>query len=199
MSSVNGRLSIIYRVGDEVGRPSKLNEKQWLEVEKRLMAGEKPAALAKEYGINRAAMTRRFSQHVKTVKRVANQIFEADVALKSLPVAQQLAAINLADELKAISGHLASAGKYGAMTAHRLSSIAHSQSDKIDDVDPMASSDVLTGIAGLTKMANSASEIALNLLRANKEFVDGINSSSADNMSEDELDAEIERLKAIVG
>ena len=179
-----------------MGRPSKLTEKQWAEVERRLLAGEKPAALAKEYGINRAAMTRKFSQHVKTIKHVANQIFETDVALKSLPVARQLAAISLADELKAISGHLASAGKYGAMTAHRLSAIAHSQSDKIDDVDPMANSEVLTGIHGLTKMANSASEIAINLLRANKEFVDGMNGGAEfAGMTDAEIIAEIESIR----
>lgn len=178
-----------------MGRPSKLSEKQWAEVEKRLLAGEKPAALAKEYGINRAGLTRRFSQQVKTIKHVANQVFEADVALRQLPVAQQIAVLNLADELKAISAHLASAGKYGAMTAHRLSSIAHAQAKKIDEENPMSSEGTLTGVAGLTKMANSASEIAINLLRANKEFVDGLSSGDdISSMTEEEIRAEIESL-----
>jgi hypothetical protein len=178
-----------------MGRPSKLSEKQWAEIEKRILDGEPPAALAKEYGVNRSALTRRLSQHVRNIKQVANQIVETDVALRALPVAQQVAAINLADELKAISGHLASAGKYGAMTAHRLSAIAHSQTDKIDDVDPMSSQDALQGIAGLTKMANSASEIAINLLRANKEAVDNLNSKNdISEMTEAEIRAELAAL-----
>lgn len=179
-----------------MGRHSKLTEKQWAEVEKRLLAGEVPASLAKEYGVNRAAMSRRFSQPLKTIKHVANQIFETDVALKLLPVAQQIAAINLADELKAISGHLASAGKYGAMTAHRLSAIANSQMEKVDDADPMSSEDILTGIAGITKIANSSSEIAINLLRANKEFVDSMNGGSElSSMSDADIIAELESIR----
>ena len=90
---------------------------------------------------------------------------------------------------------MASAGKYGAMTAHRLSSIAHAQTDKIDEVDPMSNGEVLTGIAGLTKMANSASEIAINLLRANKDYVDGINSGGdIGDMTEEEIRAELDAL-----
>lgn len=63
------------------------------------------------------------------------------------------------------------------MTSHRLSGIAHGQVEKIDDADPITeeSLETLKGIAVLTKMANSSSEIGLNLLRANKEAVDGLN------------------------
>lgn len=179
-----------------MGRSSKLSEKQWAELERRLLAGEKPASLAKEYGINRAAITRRFSQQMREIKTVANQIVATDVALRSLPVAQQVAAIHMADELKAISTHLASAAKFGAMTAHRMASIAHAQTDKIDDVDPMESQEILQGIAGMTKIANSASEIAVNLLRANKEAVDSMRENDITAMTEEELLAEIEQLRA---
>ena len=97
------------------------------------------------------------------------------MALRSLPVAQQLAAINLADELKAISTHMAGAAKYGAMTAHRLSGIANAQVDLIDDAEPLKSIETLKGIAALTKTANEASDIALNLLSANKKHVERLN------------------------
>lgn len=158
-----------------MARPSKLTEKQWAEIERRLLAGDKPASLAKEFGIDRAAITRRFSQQVRNVKEVANQIVSTDMALRALPVAQQLAAINLADELKAISTHMAGAAKYGAMTAHRLSGIANAQVDLIDDAEPLKSIETLKGIAALTKTANEASDIALNLLNANKKHVERLN------------------------
>lgn len=160
-----------------MARNSKLTDGQWAEVERRLIAGEKPAALAKEFGINRSAITRKFSQQVRNVKEVANQIVSAEAALLSLPVAQQLTAISLANDLRAISTHLAGAAKHGAMTAHRLSGIASFKAQEIDDAAPLGteSLEALKGIATLTKVANLSAEIGLNLLRANKETVDGLN------------------------
>lgn len=160
-----------------MARPSKLTEKQWAQVEVRLLAGEKAAALAKEYGVDRAAITRKFSQQVTNVKAVANQIVAADVALKNLPVAQQIQAVTLADELKAISTHLAGAAKFGASTAHRLSGIANGKVQEIDDAAPLdeESLNTLKGIAVLTRMANDASQIGVNLLSANKDQVKLVN------------------------
>jgi hypothetical protein len=158
-----------------VARPSKLNEKQWLEIERRLLAGEKPADLAREFGVNRAAITRRFSQQHKTIKHVANQLVTAEDALRALPVAQQITALNIAEQLRSISQHLCSAANYGAMTAHRLSGLANQKAAEIDpDIMEGDGLDDLKMIAGLTRIANDSAEIGLNLLKANKEAVDGL-------------------------
>lgn len=154
-----------------MGRKSALTEKQWQQIGERLLKGEKPAALAKEFGVDRAAISRRFSQQVKSVKAVANQLVAADEALKSLPISQQINALSLAEELRSISTHLAGAGKFGAMTAHRLTGIAHGQVERIDDADPLKSQNELASIALLTKIANGAAEIGLGLLKANKDMV----------------------------
>ena len=69
-----------------MGRPSKLTDVQWAQIEKRLMSGESASSLALEFGVNRAAVSRRLSQHIATVKTVANQIVEADAAFRALPV-----------------------------------------------------------------------------------------------------------------
>lgn len=69
------------------------------------------------------------------------------------------------------------------MTAHRLSGIAHSKIDQIDDATPLDESSLesLKGIAALTRMANASSEIGLNLLRANKEAIDNLNKPETDS------------------
>lgn len=168
-----------------MGRKSALTDKQWSEIEKRLMEGEKAAKLAEEFGINRSQITRRLSQHIATVKTVANQIVDAERALHSLPVAQQISVISLADSLRAISGHLAGAANYGAATAHRLAGIANMKVLEVDDSKPLddKSRDVLRDIAVLSKMANEASEIPLNLLKANKDAIDEVNRKELEKQS----------------
>ncbi len=179
-----------------MARPSKLSEKQWSEIERRMLNGEKAIDLAKEYKVDRSALTRRLSHQNATVKHVANQMLSAEVALRSLPVAQQVSAINLMDQLRSISGHLAGAANFGASTAHRLAGIANGKVALIDDAAPLSEASMieLKGIAALTRMANEASEIGVNLLRANKDQIDEANKGQlrtirAEELGDDELAA----------
>lgn len=160
-----------------MGRPSKLTDVQWEKIEKRLLAGDSNADLSREFGVSKASISTRFSKRIETVKTVANQIVETETALSKLNVSEQIAARSLADELKSISIHLAGAARLGAITAHRLSGIAQAKAQEVDDAKPMddQSRTALQDISALTKMANGAAEIGLNLLRANKETVDDIN------------------------
>lgn len=152
-----------------MGRPSKLTDKQWSDIIKRSVAGEKNRALAREFGISEASIREKVSTQCAEIKSVAHQLIATDDALKALPVSAQILALNLADELRATSIHLASAAKYGAMTAHRLSSIAHTQTALIDETAPIdANMPALKSVAALTATANEASKIGLNLLAANK-------------------------------
>lgn len=160
-----------------MARPSKLTDKQWESIGKRLLQGESAASLSREFGVSKAVISSRFSKRTETIKTVANQIVATESALELLNVSEQIAARSLADELKAVSAHLASAAKYGAATAHRLSGIAHGKVAEIDDSKPLdeESLEALKGIATLTRMANNAAEIPLNLLRANKDMIDDLN------------------------
>ena len=160
-----------------MARKSPLTEKQWKEIERRLLAGEKGRRLAAEFGVSDTAIRKRFSLQTKRIKEVANQIVETEHAFKSLPVGAQISARTLADELLAISSHLAGAAKFGAMTAHRLSGIANQQVEKIDEVNPMSDPEMLQGIAVLTKMANESAVIGSNLLNANKETIKDLNNN----------------------
>lgn len=155
-----------------MARQSKLTDKQWMEIGERLLAGESGRALAKEFGLSETAIRKRLGSQCEEIKTVAHQLFEADKALKALPISSQVQARTLADDLKAISEHLASAAKYGSMTAHRLSHIAHVQTNMIDETAPLElNMPALKGVAAFTATANEAAKIGLNLLAANKEMI----------------------------
>jgi ABC-type transporter Mla subunit MlaD len=166
-----------------MGRKSNLTEKQWVEIERRLIDGDSGRSIAKDFGVSEAAIRKRFGSHVKKVKDVANQIVATDKAFKALPIGAQISARTLADRLMSISEHLAGAAEYGAATAHRLSGIAHNKVSEIDDATPLnaESLESLKGIAVLTKMANASAEIGVNLLSANKEAIKEMNKPEADS------------------
>lgn len=189
-----------------MGRPSSLTQAQWAEVERRLVEGEKIRALAREFGISDAAIRQKLSARVEKVRTIANHLASAKSELSTLPVNSQINANALAEKLMSISVNLASAAEYGAATAHRLAGVAHSKAQEIDDADPLNAESVeaLKGIAALTKTANEASEIGVNLLRANKEAVDGFNrkaeqDSAVENYTDDQLDALIAERSAAIG
>jgi transposase-like protein len=150
-------------------RPSKLTPDQWREIERRLNVGDSASELAREFGVHPAQITRRITQVSQNVRNVAKSLASAQNALAELPVAQQYAAVGLAEKLRGISHSLASAAELGAKTAHRLHSLANSEVNKVDDADPLASIESLKGVGILTKLANDSSQIAVNLLSANKE------------------------------
>jgi hypothetical protein len=158
-----------------MGRPSKLTDKQWDEIKRRALNGEKPANLAREFKVSRATISARVSARVEKVKSVANQIVSAEQALGELPISEQFLTVSLASKLRAMSDSLAQAGMHGAATAHRLNALANSEVSKVDDANPMASLENLRNVGVLTKLANDSSSIALNLLAANKETVKKLN------------------------
>lgn len=168
-----------------MARPSKLTDAQWEKIGKRLLAGESPSALAREFGVSKSTISGRFSERNQNIKDAANQIVAAESALAKLNISEQIAARSLADDLKAISQHLAGAARFGAATAHRLSGIAHNKAAEIDDAAPLdaESREALSDVAALTKMANDASEIGMNLLKANKDTIDDLNKRETEQAS----------------
>lgn len=153
-----------------MARPSKLSDSQWETIGKRLLAKEKPAALAREYGISKGLISQRFSKRIEIVKDVAKQIVETDNAISQLNVNERIEAFNLADELKAISKHGASAARYGMQTAHRLSYIANVQAEKINEAASLEeNAETIKSVMAMTRGANDAASIGLSLLNANKD------------------------------
>ena len=157
-----------------MGRPSKLTPDQWRQIEKRVAAGEGVRALAAEFGVNPAAISRRFPQQAQqAVRNVAEKLAAAQTELAALPVPQQHLAIQLADELREISQHLAAAARFGSATAHRLAAVAHAQVQALDDAEPLSDASVtaLKGVSALTRLANDAAQVGLNLLKANEDTI----------------------------
>lgn len=163
--------------GDDMGRKSKLTADQWHKIRERHIAGETVRALAKEFGVSSSTVQERVSAQADQIKAVANQIVATERAVMALPIAAQITAQTLAAQMRAMSDNLAAAGVMGSGNARLLQAHAQNELAKIADADPMADGGVarLQNVAILTKVANEASEISLNLLKANKEFVDEVN------------------------
>lgn len=153
-----------------MGRPSKLTEKQWSDIDRRLLAGEKIRALAREFGVAESTIRERFSALHGKVKDAANQLLSAESAMSALPVSAQISAVNLAAKLRSISQHVASAAENGAMVAHRLSGVMLQQVEHVDDAEPEKSIDALRRIGALSKLVNDASALSINLLSANRDM-----------------------------
>lgn len=156
------------------GRPPKLSPAQQDEVRRRLAEGEGVRALAREFKVSPTTIGA-LSGHTGHVRKVAEQVAAAHVALAALPVAQQHMALSLADKLRSISDNLAAAAMHGAATAHRLNALANAEVAKVDDADPLANVEALRGVGVLTKLANDSASVALNLLAANKPTVERLN------------------------
>jgi uncharacterized phage infection (PIP) family protein YhgE len=168
-----------------MGRKSKLTPEQWAQIDRRLVAGERPSHLAKEYGVNPSQITRRggkegLAQKTQKVREVAQSLAQAQTALAALPVAEQHTAVRLAEQLRQTSDHLAGASVNASAIAHRLTSIASTEMDKVDDTDPLSTVGHLKSVSTLMNLAKEAAHIPLNLLAANKDRMKSLEEAPSD-------------------
>ena len=107
------------------------------------------------------------------LRNLAKDHAKTHSAIAALPPARQYQVLSLSEQLRNISGSLACAAELGAKTAHRLHALANAEVGKVDDAAPLAaeSLDALKGVSVLTKLANESSQLAVNLLSANRETV----------------------------
>lgn len=173
-----------------MGRKSALTPEQWAEVERRhIVNGESLNSLAKQLGLNESSLRKKIGRKLNEQESVRDELRDlaarkarADRDMKSvtkeiqaLPVVRQMIVTDLARKLSAISEHLSSAGEHAASASHRLMAMARDQIDKIDEVDPKKSREAIEAVVALTRMANDAAHIPLNLLKANQETVNAMN------------------------
>ena len=175
-----------------MARPSKLTDRQWEEIKSRMLKGEKAADLSREYGVSKTSISERLSKRVETMKAVSIQLVSAEQNLKALPISEQVTVLNFVDDLKAISLNLASAGKFGAINANRLSELANSQLGTVNEETLMTGEGMvaLKLVGALQDLANEASKVPLGLLNANKDQVVKLNNpqhSDLQGMTDEEL------------
>ncbi len=175
-----------------MGRPSKLTDAQWAQIGKRLLEGEKAAALAREFKVSPATISERFSKSTEKVKTVAHQIVTTGKALDSLSVAEQVSAISLASKIRSTLEHMACAAEYGAATAHKFMAMANMQALKVDEVDPMKSLDVLKGIGVLTKLGNDSVVLGTALMNGSKDAVKQIQKGEDDPVTPVKITIQVE-------
>lgn len=162
-----------------MGRPPSLNPKQEAEVQRRLLAGDKPADLAREFKVSKATISRRFSKPTEKAKDVANQIVAAEEALNELDVSQQVLTLALVDELRAVSLNLAGAAKVSAVSAFRLAGMAARVRERVEKGEHGStitglkgeSVEALKHVGALQKMSNDAAAQGHALIGANKDQV----------------------------
>lgn len=153
------------------GRPPALSLDQQQEVQRRLAAGEGVRALAREFGVGVATISRH-SEHSEQVRKAAESLAQAQNALAALPPAQQYQAVTLAEKLRAISDSMAAAAVSGADTAKTLHGIANTKAraaaEAIAAGKHDAATDELRAVAALTKMGNEAAVVPLGLMAGGK-------------------------------
>jgi Helix-turn-helix domain of resolvase. len=170
-----------------MGRPKALTEEQIEDAKKKHVGGESISSIAKRLGVARATVRDVVVARAAEIKEVANQIIATEERFNALSLSGRLEAIELADELRAISRNLAGSARHSSMTSFRLSAIAGKQVDKINVDDPMESQEVLQCISALTKMSNDAASLPLSLLNLNK-------ASGKDVLKDDDGDGEKDRV-----
>ena len=174
-----------------MGRPSKLSDRQWAEIGRRLAGGESTRKLGKEFGVAGNTISERFSERVPKLKALAASLASTEREVELLPVTEQCTVRNLADQLKQIAGSLASAARHGADTADRLAEMANRKTRRMDPAKPDPE-DVRT-VAALTAVSTAAANIGVNLMAANKGAVpiapdDAQDQPTLSNLSDAELD-----------
>jgi hypothetical protein len=101
-----------------MGKASKLSQRQWDDIGHRTLHGESAAGLAREFKVSKAIVSARFAERNRRIRQVAQMLLDADLALRALSPAEQLAALRLADAhriacaarhlmARAIGGHFA--------------------------------------------------------------------------------------------
>lgn len=125
-------------------------------------------ALAKEFDVSPSMISKwNVPKQSLQVRNTAAKLAEAQLALAALPLPHQRVAMDLAEKLQGISANLAEAALSGSTVSARMAAIAASQAGLVDPDKPMATAENLQAIGALTKLANDASVMGLQLLSAN--------------------------------
>lgn len=157
-----------------MGRPSKLTDKQWGEIGRRLAQGEPLRALAREYRVGASRISERFSERVTDIKQLAATIAGSEMEFERLPVSEQCSVRTLADQLKGIESNYMQATDRSSRTAVKMARLAGRIAD--DMPEDLTSADAVASavaVTELTKTMNLALQPASTMITASKRTPGG--------------------------
>jgi hypothetical protein len=104
----------------------------------------------------------------ETIRQSAQQIVTAERVIRDLSVTAQMVAFDHLANLRAISANLSEAARIGTHNAVRLNALAADALNKatVDPENPDYKQ--IQAVAGLTKTANDAAQLGVQLISANK-------------------------------
>lgn len=147
------------------GRPSKLTDRQWGEIGRRLANGESAADLSREFKIGKARISERFSGKAENIKALATQLVNVEAAIERLPVSEQSSVMAFADNLKHIAQSASAGGRSGMKGAASLMARFERQ---VANLPTDAGMDDLRPIAALAETAQKGASLGLALMNANR-------------------------------
>ena len=147
---------------------ARLNDIQWKEIERRLVDGERAAALALEFGVTRSAISARLKiPRQRKAIELAEQIYELDVNLTKFDKITVSKAYNLAEQMRIINNNMVEGNTHRAKSYAKLSEIAHHHVKKIDHENP--DFETLQLVAGITRVGNDVAAPVNAMLVVHKE------------------------------
>lgn len=149
-----------------MARPSKLTERQWVEIGKRLAQGESVRALAREFKIGASRISERFSERTETIKALADQIVKTERAIESLPISEQCSVWSLADDLKAIASNMAAGSKIASENYQILQA---RQRKALNDLSDDPSQEELRIVKDLSDICNLTAKVPVALMTARQQ------------------------------
>ena len=157
-----------------MGRPQKLTEAQREEIQRRVVAGEPVRALAAEFGVSPALVSKLSSKKAERIKSAASKVFDASNALASLPVSERPLALTIADNMKATFHSLMRAARAGADSAALINEFAHERAKALRAAKPDKEGHLVDAAAAddfsrLAFAANRAMSPAVRLVIANRD------------------------------
>lgn len=152
-----------------MARPKSLTEDQRQELLRRSVAGESAYQISKATGIPESTVRLNVSAVSAVIKEASNQIVSGEQKISKLTVPAQVVAFDYLNALRAISSNLGEAARIGTNNAVRLSALAATQLNKATQDAEEPDMESLKLVAGITKTANDAAQLGMQLLQVNKE------------------------------
>lgn len=146
---------------------TKLTRDQWNDIERRLLEGERGFALAKEYGVSEGTIRYRFPKKREELDNAVDAVIQARTAVAKLPKSLQLRVANLADVKMQIIDMQSRSALLAAQTAYKMTQIANTQADKIDEHAPDL--DTARVVHGFLETAKVASFQPIELMKVAKD------------------------------